>query len=156
MLGTNGNLDPDVNADNKRNAAYKDLVTLLKTAAPDAKIVILAPPRVTENPAYSNYDKNVIKYVLMRRSLQRLLRKATDTHLSTWAPVKIFPLQPRQNIRQTTDFTLSVRGICVLHSSLATDLNIYCKGISGNFNDMHLQKRLTSGVISNFTAFFTV
>ena len=63
MLGTNGNLDPDVNADNKWNAAYKDLVTLLKTAAPDAKIVILAPPRVTENPAYSNYDKNVIKYV---------------------------------------------------------------------------------------------
>lgn len=63
MLGTNGNLDPDVNADNKWNAAYKGLVTLLKTAAPDAKIVILAPPRVTENPAYSNYDKNVIKYV---------------------------------------------------------------------------------------------
>ena len=63
MLGTNGNLDPNVSADNKWNTAYKDLVTLLKSAAPDAKIVILTSPRVTENPAYSNYDKNVIKYV---------------------------------------------------------------------------------------------
>ena len=61
MLGSNGGLNPEKEI--QGNDDYKKLISLLKADAPQAKIVLITPPHVTENPEYSNcgYINNVLK-----------------------------------------------------------------------------------------------
>lgn len=66
MLGTNGGMEPD--ADTPDNTAYEKLLKLIKTDAPQAKIVLCTPPHATENPASPTYGhapqvKQAVKYV---------------------------------------------------------------------------------------------
>lgn len=61
MLGTNGGLDPE--KDTQGNTDFNMLVSLVSLDAKNAKIVLITPPHVTENPEYSNcgYINNVLK-----------------------------------------------------------------------------------------------
>lgn len=61
MLGSNGGLD--LENDVQGNADYYSIISLIKKDAPQAKIVLITPPHVTENPEYSNcgYINNVLK-----------------------------------------------------------------------------------------------
>lgn len=61
MLGTNGGLDPE--KDTQGNEDFYALVSLVRLDAENAKIVLITPPHVTENPEYSNcgYINNVLK-----------------------------------------------------------------------------------------------
>lgn len=61
MLGSNGGLDPE--NDVQGNGDYYSIISLVKEDAPCAKIVLITPPHVTENPEYSNcgYINNVLK-----------------------------------------------------------------------------------------------
>ncbi len=52
MLGTNGGLN--ANEETQGNADFKALLSLVHSDAPNAKIVLITPPHVTENPEYSN------------------------------------------------------------------------------------------------------
>lgn len=52
MLGTNGGLDPD--GDTQGNRDYDTLVGLIRRDAPQARLILLTPPHVTVNPAFSN------------------------------------------------------------------------------------------------------
>lgn len=67
MLGTNGGLDPENDAQGNRD--YKYIVDRCRTDAPKAQIILCTPPHVTENPEYSNYGyaKQVENAVLFVR-----------------------------------------------------------------------------------------
>ncbi len=52
MLGTNGG--HSLTQETDANLAYRELIKLIEHDAPSAAIVLLTPPHVTENPAYSN------------------------------------------------------------------------------------------------------
>ncbi len=52
MLGTNGGHAP--NFDTPCNNAYRELISLLRKDAPNAKIILCTPPHATENIEYSN------------------------------------------------------------------------------------------------------
>ena len=71
MLGTNGGLDPENDAQGNRD--YKYIVDRCWTDAPEAQIVLCTPPHVTENPEYSNYGyaNQVKNAVLFVRSFAR-------------------------------------------------------------------------------------
>ncbi len=70
MLGTNGGLDLE-SPDGKENASYRELITLIKRDAPDAKLYLCTPPHVTEDPIYSNcgHKEQIEKAVLFVREL---------------------------------------------------------------------------------------
>lgn len=60
MLGSNGGLS--LKEETQGNADFDALVSLVLKDAPNAKIVLITPPHVTENPEYSNcgYINNVL------------------------------------------------------------------------------------------------
>lgn len=60
MLGSNGGLN--LKEDAPGNTDFKTLISLVQKDAPQAKIVLITPPHVTENPEYSNcgYINNVL------------------------------------------------------------------------------------------------
>ena len=53
LLGSNGGLDPE--KETQGNLDYKELVSLCRRDAPEAKICLVTPPHATENPEMSNY-----------------------------------------------------------------------------------------------------
>lgn len=67
MLGTNGG--QSLTEDTADNRAYRTLIEKLRADAPRARIFLLTPPHVTENPAYSNcgYIGNVRPAVAFTR-----------------------------------------------------------------------------------------
>ena len=69
MLGTNGGLDPE--KDTQGNRDFRELLTLCRRDAPQAKLCLCTPPHVTQNPAYSNcgYAPQVQKAVAFVRIL---------------------------------------------------------------------------------------
>ena len=69
MLGSNGGLDPEKEI--QGNDDYKKLISLLKADAPQAKIVLITPPHVTENPEFSNCG--YIDRVLNARAYVKIL-----------------------------------------------------------------------------------
>ncbi len=52
MLGTNGGLHPE--NDTQGNRDYETLVSCIRLDAPQAELILITPPHVTENPDYSN------------------------------------------------------------------------------------------------------
>lgn len=71
MLGTNGG--HKLGEDTPANKAHEKLIALCRQDAPDARIILCAPPHTTENPEMSNcgYAPQVAQAVVFVRDLAK-------------------------------------------------------------------------------------